>query len=151
MLTAHTPNERATAPLTILGHIYQPGQFIPFYVPRPAMPQIDEGNLPELVALAFQAGHNPLFHVASARDLRAHQKVDEHRVRSMPEALLYKPILVSADLYVLDGNHRWHAHIHQGRFDTPVIEIGLPFEEAIDWLLGLPFTYTLKPDTPERN
>jgi hypothetical protein len=133
------------------GRVFRGGEFLPFYVPRPDMPQVDEANLPELVARAFNAGISPTFDVTDPRRLRAHQRVDHARAAGMPLAVKLKPILVSSDGYVLDGNHRWWAHVHEDDGYISVIRLGLPFEQAIAWLFELPFTYKLTAITPERN
>lgn len=120
------------------------------YIPRKEMPQVDEVNLPELVALAFQSGHRPEFAVVEPHTLHAHQKVNHARALGMPETIKRKPVLVSADGFVLDGNHRWFAHKHDGS-PLNIIRVGLSFDDALPWLFSLPFTYTLTPATPERN
>lgn len=138
--------------IDILGRHYRGGELLPFYVPRDHMPQVDEHDLPALVAAAVAQNQlSPTFEVAKVHDLRAHQKVDMKRVRAMPDELLLKPILISRDGFVLDGNHRWTAHVLLNAPLTPAIKIGLNFGEAIDWLFTLPFTYAITPETPVRN
>lgn len=120
------------------------------YIPRKEMPQVDEANLPELVALAWQYGHQPAFDVVDAHTLHAHQRVNHARALAMPEVVKRKPILVSKDNFVLDGNHRAFVH-REERSPANIIKLGLDFNEALDWLFQLPFTYKLTPTTPERN
>jgi hypothetical protein len=133
------------------GHHYLGGEFAPFYIPRPDMPQVDESDLPALVARAFDGGYAvPAFEVVDPRTLRAHQRIDHAKARAMPNTVKLKPALVSADGYVLDGNHRWWAHVHAGDDAMAVIRIGLPFGRAIEWLFAQPFTYRITPATPER-
>lgn len=121
-----------------------------YYIPRKEMPQVDEANLPELVAKAWEYGHQPAFDVVDAHTLHAHQRVNHERALSMTEMVKLKPILVSRDGFVLDGNHRAFAHKHD---NTPanVIRLGMDFDAALDWLFTLPFTYKLTTTTPERN
>jgi hypothetical protein len=121
-----------------------------YYIPRREMPQVDEKDLPELVVASWQSGHHPSFEVVNPLDLHAHQRVNRTRALGMPENVKRKPVLVSLDNYVLDGNHRWYAHRME---ETPmnVIRIGLSFEDALPWLFKQPFTYKLTPETPERN
>ena len=85
-----------------------------FYIPRAEMPQIDEADLPHLVATAFDAGHAPAFQAVAPASLHAHQRVNHALALSMSDEVKLKPALVSADGYVLDGNHRWWAHVHAG-------------------------------------
>ncbi len=120
------------------------------WINRALMPQIDEANLPQLVSCAFVAGYSPSFDVVSPRTLRAHQRADHKRAASIPDLLLRKPLLVSADGYVLDGNHRRLGNLMHHR-PCNIIRIGLPFEQAIAWLFTLPFTYRITDTTPIRN
>lgn len=122
-----------------------------YYIPRDEMPQIDESDLPHLVAAAFDAGHTPCFQAVHPAALHAHQRVNHARAQAMPAEVKMKPALISADDYVLDGNHRWWAHVHAGDPLMNVIRIGLPFDEAIAWLFQQPFTYKITHATPERN
>lgn len=114
------------------------------------MPQVDEADLPQLVALAYVAGLAPCFDVVSPKALRARQRADHKLAATIPTLLLRKPLLVSVDGYVLDGNHRRVGNLmhHQ---PCNVIRIGLPFDKAIAWLFTLPFTYKLTSVTPIRN
>lgn len=143
---------RATAPVDLYGRHYTPGEFLPFYVPRPAMPQIDERDYARLIADAY---NHPAAEVwletIDPRKLRAHQRVDHARAQGMDDAIRAKPVIVSADNYVLDGNHRWWAHVHAGSKAMAVIRLGFDFDAGLHWLLGRPYVYTLTPDTPERN
>lgn len=122
-----------------------------FYIPRAEMPQIDDADLPHLVANAFASNYKPSFEVVDPHSLHAHQRVNHDRALAMPPGIYMKPILISADNYVLDGNHRWWSHVHRHEGVMNAIRIGLPFEEAIAWLFQQPFTYRITPATPERN
>lgn len=122
-----------------------------FYIPRAEMPQIDEADLPHLVATAFDAGHAPAFQAVAPASLHAHQRVNHALALSMSDEVKLKPALVSADGYVLDGNHRWWAHVHAGDQLMNVIRIGLPFDDALAWLFEQPYSYRITPTTPQRN
>lgn len=122
-----------------------------FYIPRAEMPQIDGADLPHLVATAFDGGHTPSFEIVDPHTLHAHQRVNHARALAMPPGVYMKPILISADDYVLDGNHRWWSHVHRHEGVMSAIRIGLPFDDAIAWLFKQPYTYRLTPTTPERN
>lgn len=126
------------------------GEYLPFYIPRPEMPQIDEGDYPSFMSFLHQEGFTPETKSLPPSALRAHQRVEWGRVRSMPAQLLLKPILVSIDKYVLDGNHRWHACVLR-RQEVRAMIIGLPFQEAIGLLFQFPKTYTLATAQKERN
>lgn len=131
------------------GKHYKGGEFLPFYIPRAEMPQIPIEAYPLLVRDAFPIGiHFAVEHVA---DLRAHQRIDHAvamKVCHDPKELLM-PIIVSADGFVLDGNHRWWSHVHGDHPYIATMNIHLPFEDAIDWLLDLPYSERLRPPAPE--
>lgn len=147
-LPARAPTGGLIDPLN--GRAYKGGELLPFYVPRPVMPQVDEAAYPALLAFAkawdievdLETGIDPA-------TLRAHQRIDPIRAAEMPPEVLAKPILVSLDGYILDGNHRWLAHVHLDAALT-AYRIDLPFEAAIRLLFDFPGTYDLA-DKPEGN
>lgn len=130
-----------------------PGTHTPhgFYIPRAEMPQVDEVELPHLVATAFDAGHAPAFDAVHPASLHAHQRVNHDRARSMPMEVKMKPVLVSSDDFIIDGNHRWWAHVHAGDELMNIIRIDMPFTQAIEWLFEQPYTYRITPTTAIRN
>lgn len=113
------------------------GRFEPFYVPRPIMPQIDVADYPALMIFLFERNVLVKHVTCDPRTLRFHQRVSEKLVRRMSPEQEAKPILISSDLYVLDGNHREERHLEDGS-ECACIRLGLPFGEAIDILLAFP-------------
>lgn len=134
---------------TLEGH-YAGGRFVPFYVPRPLMPQVDEQFYPQLIADAKDYSGVAL-DVVKIDSVFPHQHIDKLRADHMDMRLRMKPILVSRDSYVLDGNHRWWANVHKGAPWISIIRIGLEFDPAIAWLRDRPYVYEITPNTPERN
>lgn len=132
------------------GKTYRGGEFLPFYVPRPDMPQIDEKYQPQFVADAFDK-IGVTFESAPVSALRAHQRINHAIAKAMTPQVKMKPVIVSWDGYIVDGNHRWWAHVHAGDEFINVIRVGLPFEQAIEWALKLPYVYRIQPDRPNRN
>lgn len=120
------------------GRARKGGEFEPFYVPRPVMPQIDEADYPALHAFAATQGVSMDPCTLATDALRAHQRVDAIILREMPASVLSKPVLASGDLFILDGNHRWAAHKKLHLPQVAAIKVGLEFEEAIRFLLFLP-------------
>lgn len=116
------------------------GEFEPFYVPRPAMPQVDEAAFPAL--LRYCSAHGVVVRLAR-RDpfaLHLHQRIDWAHVHALDAATLAKPVLVSADGYVLDGNHRTAGHrLAHAPIETVELELG--FEAAVRFLFGFPGAY----------
>lgn len=132
------------------GVCYQGGEFMPFYIPRPVMPQIDEADYPDLFAFADAEGVSIVTGEDDPRLFRAHQHVDRIRVESLTEDLLRKPALVSVDRFVLDGNHRWAGHVAKAT-PMPYHELLLPFDLSMKFLFAFPKTYMLETVTEIRN
>lgn len=133
------------------GRHFKGGEFLPFYVPRPDMPQVDAADQPKLVADALKAGIGISFEVEPVNALRAHQRILKERAVGMPLEVARKLIITSNDAYILDGNHRWFNRVILKKPVINSMRLALPFEQAIPWLLKLPYVYTIKPDTPIRN
>lgn len=146
MIPEHVPHA-----MELFGKRYAAGQFRPFYVPREYMPQVDAQFLPQLIHEAVADGYKVAIRTKPPEMLRAHQRIDHARALSMAPDVRMKPILISVDGYVLDGNHRWWSHVHEGSPFLSAIDLGVPFDEGIAYLLARPYTYTIQPDTPERN
>lgn len=132
----------------IEGH-YRGGQFVPFYVPRQLMPQVDAEFYPQFIASALPVGVK--LEVVTPHSLTPHQRIDHRRAKAIPLWLRMKPLIASADNYVLDGNHRWWSAQKAGDAYLNIIRINMEFDAAIAWMLNLPFVYTIDPTTPERN
>jgi len=108
--------------------------------PRPDMPQINEADL--LPLLVFLAGHNVNVEATEmdTAQLVFHQKVYPDRIPPPRSAELRKPLLVAADGYILDGNHRAAAHRRDGT--RPIVfRLDRSFLEAIAALFRFPRTY----------
>jgi len=122
------------------GREYKGGEFLPFYVPRPEMPQIDEADYPAFFEFVKARGWSYHLETVDPKTLHAHQRVAWNKVITMTPAGLAKPILVSRDGYVLDGNHRREAHIRDGS-DVCCYVLNLDFEAAIRLMFSFPKTY----------
>lgn len=154
--------QRATGPAEEYGKFYRAGEFLPFYVPRDHMPQIDERYMPQFIhdaldGLSAGGVRGVAFEVTDARQFKAHQRINHAKAAAMPEACRLKPIFVSADGYVIDGNHRWWAHVKRWQLSLrssdlllPAFRLDLPFDKAVDWALAQPYVYEITPTTPER-
>lgn len=136
--------------LTLWGRKYLGGEFLPFYVPRDKMPQVDEWLYPRLVQDAYKT-IGIEFITANPRDLIAHQRIDHRKAESMGLRLRTKPIIVSADDYIIDGNHRWWANVYGSASWINALRLNGSFEEALSWVGSLPYVYHITPGTPERN
>lgn len=124
----------------VFGHFFKGGEFEPFFVPRPVMPQIDEADLPELIEFIDRKGVEVLRKTIAPRELRAHQRIQMPHVMEMDDTVLAKPALTSLDRYVLDGNHRWWGHVLKGS-EMDVFEIQAGFTQSMELLFAFPKTY----------
>ena len=111
------------------------------YVPRSVMPQIDEADLPALISFVTEHGVRVTEVTRSPDQLHFHQRVNLHRVATMPQAVYDKPLLISRDGYVLDGNHRAVAHKQRGE-PASAIQLDATFLGAMRLLFSFPKTYT---------
>lgn len=145
--------KHANATVEVFGKHYTRGQFLPFYVPRDRMPQVDEQYTIPMIIDAAKALPIalPTLEVVEPHTLRAHQRIDHGRAKAMSDDVRAKPIVVSDDNYVVDGNHRWWSHVHQNSTAIAIIRLAHDFDEAIDWLKTLPYIYEITPGTPIRN
>lgn len=119
------------------GEFRRGGEFEPFYVPRPAMPQIDEADYPALFDFADAQGVHWGRVILPPQIIHPHQRVNVDKARHMDDATLAKPILVSVEPNVLDGNHRWYAHKERNT-PVPCVQFALPFEDAVKFLFSFP-------------
>lgn len=126
------------------GKYYKGGEFMPFYVPRVAMPQIDAEFYPELLDYLKQRGIGYNYEKTLPLQIRPHQRFEIGRVEKMKQnkEFLEKPVLVSFDKFILDGHHRWEAHVLLHEIVSCLV-IKLMFEQAIRTLFGFPKVYTI--------
>lgn len=106
---------------------------------RTAMPQISEHDVPELLAflgalgIGFSAGNmNPLLCLA-------HQAIDREKAMGIPVDKLSKPVLLSGDHFIIDGDHHWYRCIADKRH-MPFIRIEMDFVEAVAKIFTFPKT-----------
>lgn len=124
------------------GRTYKGGEFLPFYVPRPVMPQINEEDYYDFIAFANEKGAEIKVNYIDPKQAKPHQRIDRIHAAKMPPEVRRKTIFVSRDWYILDGNHRWKLHALE-RSKIAVYQIDLPFEEAIGLMFAFPKTYAL--------
>jgi hypothetical protein len=125
------------------GRHYHGGQFFPFYIPRDLMPQVDDTS--EMLRFLRQHGAITRHEEVNPRSIFPHQRVDASLIPALTNnrALLKKPVLVSGDDYILDGHHRWDAHIVRNDATMPIVRIAnLTFEQAVDLMFQDKHTYT---------
>lgn len=121
---------------------YLGGQFLPFYVPRERMPQFDEAVYPQLVIDAMR-WNSCQFDTVPPLTLHAHQRIDHRKAERMDPKDRIKPMIVSGDGYIVDGNHRWWANVYSGSPFVNVIRLTDDFDSCIEWALKLPYVYEI--------
>lgn len=121
-------------------HFYKGGEFMPFYIPRGVMPQVDEKDLNELFDFLETNGIKVVDGIMLPSFIRPHQRIDHDKARHMDEATLKKPALISEDRFIIDGNHRWWEHKELGS-PLATFSIMLPFEKAVAAVFLFPKTY----------
>ena len=116
------------------------GEFEPFYIPRPVMPQLDEADYPGFLAFCSASLVSVTRRTFDPSEVRPHQRIDHDKARHMDAAGLAKPIMVSVEPFILDGHHRWWEH---NALHTPVDSyvLGLPFAEAVAFMFSFPKVY----------
>lgn len=108
--------------------------------PRAEMPQIDEKDLLQLLVFLAEHSVQVTDKLMSTTELVFHQPVFAERMPPPRSADMRKPLLVAADGYILDGNHRAAGHRRDGT--SPVVfQLSLPFTEALELLFKFPATY----------
>lgn len=111
-------------------------------IPRDEMPQITQEDLTAFLTFASHENVQVLARHCLARQLRPTQKeFRQERVDAMPDAALEQPVIVSRDLYVLDGTHRWIKHWQQDEDKlVPLLIIQLDLHQALDLMRRFPLS-----------
>lgn len=109
-------------------------------IPRDMMPQIDADRYDALFAWLAEQNVSVRFWYLAPEALSMRQDVDFTKVHALSNETLDKPILISNDLFVLDGNHRAAGH-KLARSNIAAICIDLPFADAVELLLQFPDAY----------
>lgn len=122
----------------------------PSVVPRAFMPQVHKADYPALFEFIRSKGITVDLVTVVPSGLHWRQHVNGERVDSFPAAKLAKPILLSSDNCVLDGNHR-AAAAHVLGLELQAYRLGVPFLDAVKLLYAFPATYDVANDNDERD
>ncbi len=79
------------------------------------MPQIDQTDVPSFIDYMRGRGVVSIHTTFDPRRLRGRQRIDRSKIKAMHrEFVLERPILVSREPLIIDGNHRWfYADYHR--------------------------------------
>lgn len=110
---------------------------------RNDMPQVDAADLPSLMAYLHTKGYTPTERTLPVNWLRPMQCLDPLRENHDPD-LRKRPILISLDLAIIDGNHRWGLWmLEDATADCNCIQLPCSFEEARKVVMAFPKAYTI--------
>lgn len=125
------------------GRLFKGGEFLPFYVPRPVMPQINEEDYEDFIEFAAERGVEVTVRFFAPEALKPHQRLDKFKAAHMSPEVGRKTVFASLDNFILDGNHRWMYH-RITRTRVPTYQVRLPFNDAIALMFDFPKTYALE-------
>lgn len=109
-------------------------------IDRAKMPQIDEKAYTDMLIFLGQKGYTFTAGYINPGLLHLHQEIDVAMAMQLPDFILKKPLLLSSDNYVLDGDHRGYRHAVDKTL-AAFIRIETTFDEARTALLAFPETY----------
>jgi hypothetical protein len=110
---------------------------------RIEMPQVKLEAYPSLFAFLNMRGVTVSEHILPVYMLRTKQCKDHLRPTRRLELVRTKPMLVSLDMYVLDGNHRWARFMQDDpKQHVKFFRTSCSFKEACGHLFAFPETYT---------
>lgn len=103
---------------------------------RKNMPQID--NMEKFIDDIKANGYKISSEKVEPKSLKPTQnEFNKEKVKGMIQSGKYKgkSIVVTSDNYILDGHHRWKAHMVQDE-QQPVIRVNMKFDELFDFVHG---------------
>ncbi len=107
-----------------------PGSYLNFS--RDSLPQIDERWTKAFLNELDDEGIDYEFKSYVAHDLKPSQSDKEYDVDKVLNMSSSKPIIISADCYILDGHHRWlNQLVKNPNKKIKVIQIDLPIVELL--------------------
>jgi hypothetical protein len=112
-------------------------------IPRHEMPQLELKDYPEFFKRLNFHGISVTRKKIPALNLRAAQnEINKEKVlswvKSLPQGAKEKPIIISGDFFVLDGNHSWLAQLNADTTcHVDCYQVGLHIRELLDALKTL--------------
>lgn len=112
-------------------------------IPRSIMPQVDEIYIPDMLVWMGQRNIQFSAGVIDPANIKVRQEINVDKALGMPADALYRPVLISIDNLVIDGDHRWYRHLHDKTM-MPYIRLGQTFSVVYDLLREYPRCYEAK-------
>lgn len=111
-------------------------------VPRSEMPQIAGEDIPLLLVYLGDLRISISAGVMDPTSMAVHQDVnwDKAAVIAQHPLLMRKPVLLTQEPAIIDGNHRHAAHLIAKSPKMGFIKLGTNFEHAIVLLNSFPFS-----------
>ncbi len=106
-------------------------------IARDAMPQITSKDVPDFIKYLKSNKVKATKASVKAKDLKPTQKeIKKERVIELATsaaANLDKPLIISNDMHVLDGHHRWLALIHRdAKAKINVVKVDIPMKDLLE-------------------
>ena len=127
-------------------HIWQPAKSQTKGIARGAMPQVKTADYDELISFLRTKNIRLKEMKVKADTLKATQKnfnVDKITSAAQNYSKLHKakPIIVSADSYIIDGHHRWLGAVNVGG-DIRIYKANVNVDELLDAVKEFPKSFT---------
>jgi hypothetical protein len=116
-------------------------------ITRDKMPQVDGKDYPELYQYFKDSGIDFKKKTVAANKLKATQKefsdvgIVKSIEKSQDKTMVFKPLIISSDNYIMDGHHRWLSVLNtDDTRNIPVIQVNLPGRKLLDVIKKFPKT-----------
>lgn len=110
-------------------------------IPRIHMPQLDLAQYDYFVQFCANNGVDVIRKPVVTQHLNSMQCWGPWRNHIVKPDTARKPVLVSSDFYILDGNTRWASALLKGKPELDGIIVDLRFYDAIKFMFTFPATY----------
>lgn len=113
-------------------------------IPRELMPQVNMVDLAGLEAFFLAHGlHVELLEEVSLGVIGMKQCRGDTHAATLTEELMKKPLIISQDYKLVDGNGRFLAYEERGIRNVPALWVPTSFQNTVLLMMQYPKTYTL--------
>ena len=110
-------------------------------IARASMPQLDLAEYDYFVQFCANQGIDVIRKPVVANALNSMQCWGPWRSHIVKPTTARKPVLVSSDYYILDGNTRWASALLSKRSAIDAVILDLRFYDAVKFMFTFPATY----------